>query len=522
MDATAKAAQRVGMFYNQYGNATAELGNERGAMWRALGNDASSDIKVGGEVAVKTMDHEQIGHGIATQAALQLDLTQKYNQALKNADPNDPSFVGKFNEEVVQPALDNFKSAFSTENSQAWAEAHAAEMQNHFITKGAADLSTLAGIAVQNNIKNSTTSWSNTAITDPSQVPFLLAGVDHSVNGLVGSSPTLSAVDAARAQTELSQSAKAAIVKSGAIGAIAQSSSPEATADQWTKKYPDYINGDEAKMLATNARQQIRSQNYDYELNRRRQKEVAQDKSNEATAQYLVDVRSQDPKLANDPTAKKILNDYTLTKTDKNNLLNYIDRQLKPETDSRLSSGKFVSLLRDLREPNADPDTVMQRAWDARLKNPGEPGSLSEKDFNQFRQEVIARKTPEGAALETDRGQFFKNYGAAIANNGTYTPQLGDPKVYNAEMDARRVEADLKRKGLDPHLAYDPSSQYFLGKPERIAKWSSNMQQDLATQAAKPREDAMPVVPPVGQRSPGLYETPRGNMRWTGTGWVNP
>ena len=180
-----------------------------------------------------------------------------------------------------------------------------------------------------------------------------------------------------------------------------------------------------------------------------------------------------------------------------------------------------MGLLRDLRNPDADPDKVMQKAWDARLTDPGKPGSMSEKDFNQFRTEVQDRKTPEGAALQQDRAAFFKNYGTAIAG-ATYTPAIGDPKVYNAEMDARRVEADLKRKGLDPHQAYDPASQYFLGKPERIAKWSSNMQQDLATQAAKPREDAMPVVPPVGQRSPGLYQTPRGNMRWTGTGWVNP
>ena len=87
-----------------FGNATAELGNEKGQMWRTLGNDAASDIKTAGDVAVKYEDHQQISHGNATFAALTNDLTQKYNAALKNADPNDPSFVGKFNEEVV-PAL---------------------------------------------------------------------------------------------------------------------------------------------------------------------------------------------------------------------------------------------------------------------------------------------------------------------------------------------------------------------------------------------------------------------------------
>ena len=70
-------------------------------------------------------------------------------------------------------------------------------------------------------------------------------------------------------------------------------------------------------------------------------------------------------------------------------------------------------------------------------------------------------------------------------------------------MDARRVENDLKRKGLDPHLAYDPASPYFLGDPKRIAKWSSSMQQDC-----KPAASFRAIKPALGnlccQPSPSL------------------
>ena len=523
IDAVINSAKRTGTFYNQAADALNDTGRR-----------AASAITDAGDVAVKYEDHREISAGAATFAQLQANLTDQWNQTAKNSDPNDPSVAAKFREEVMGPALDQFQSGFNTENSQKFAELMFESLRQLLFEKTAADQSILAGIAVRNNIANSTTAMSNNAVMDPSAVPSLLAGVDHSIGAMVGSSPTLSPADAARTTSDLSQSAKAAIVKSGAIGAIQKSSNPEATADAWIKQYPDYISGDEAKTLAGNARQQIRANNYDIEVNRRRQKEVATDKSNEATAQYLVDVRSQDPKLANDPTAKKILNDPTLLKADKNNLLNYIDRQLKPETDARTSSTTFVGLLRDLRSPDADPDKVMQKAWDARLTDPGKPGSMSEKDFNQFRAEVVARKTPEGAALQQDRSAFFKNYGTAIAG-ASYTPAIGDPKIYNAEMDARRVENDLQRKGLDPHLAYDPSSQYFLGKPDRLSKWQSNMQQDLQTRASGPsfadrfagaepekRNDVMPAVPPADQRPVGLYETPRGKLKWTGTGWVKP
>jgi hypothetical protein len=468
------AARRSAAFYNQAAEAVNDTGRR-----------IASTITDVGDIAVKSADHFEISRGAANFAKLQADLTEKWNETAKSANPNDPTVAAKFRDDVVAPELEKFQSGFNTERSQQFAESKVESLRTHMFEKTAADMSTLAGIAVRKNISDSTTAMSNTALLDPSSVPNLLKNVDHSIAAVVGSSPTLSPVDAARATGELSDATKKAIVHSGAIGAIQKSGNPEATAEAWVKKYPDIISGDDAKTLAANARQQIRARNYDYETNRRRDKEIAQDKSTEAANGYLIQVRSQDPKIAGDPTASKILNDPTLTKTDKNNLLNYVDRQLKPETDTRISQQTFVGLLRDMRAPDADPDKVMQKAWDARLMDPGKPGSMSEKDFNQFRAEVVARKTPEGAALEHDRNLFFKQYAGAIAGRA-YDPVVGSPKLYAAEMDARRVESDLRRKNLDPHLAYDPSSEYFLGKPDRVAKYSGSMQGDLEIKATTP------------------------------------
>lgn len=526
VDARAGVARRGGAFYNQAAEAMTQTGQRIG-----------STIQDVGKVADDYITHQQVSTGAVTFAQMQLGLTDQWNKIAKNADPNDPAVAQKFLTENVEPALDQFKQGFNTQQGQQFAEQKAESLRSHLFEKTASDQSTLAGIAVKNNIANSTTAMSNTAIQDPSSVPNLLAGVDHSIGAMVSSSPTLTPAAAATVKSDLTEAAKAAIVKAGAIGAIQKSENPEATAAEWIAKYPNYINGSEAQTLGSNARQQIRARNYDFETNRRRDREVTQDRSTEATNQYLIDVRSQDPKLAGDPTAHKILNDTTLTKTDKNNLLNLIDRQLKPETEARLSQQSFVGLLRDLRAPDADPDKVMQKAWDARLTDPGKPGSMSEKDFNQFRTEVVDRKTPEGAALQSDRAAFFKNYGTAIAG-ANYRPAVGDPKVYNAEMDARRVESDLKRKGLDPHLAYDPASPYFLGDPKRISKWSSSMQQDLSTMATQPKSvnltagDSKIVsmsteeLPPISREAPrtvgNTYMTPQGKLKWTGTGWIKP
>lgn len=523
VESAAGAARRIGGLYNQeassleqLGRDTESLGQFKGQALRSAGNAIAGGIEAGGAAYVNYLDHKEISHGAATFAQAQDNLTQQWNDTIKTADPNDPSVRAKFMEENFDTWADNFRSAFTTQRSQDWAEAHIDALREHMFQKTAADMSTMAGIAVKKNISDATRAMTNTAITDPSSVPYLLGSIEHTINGMVSSSPSLKGVDAARISSDVSESTKAEIVKYGAIGAIQKSGNPEATADEWIKKYPQYIDGAEAKALAGNARQQIRARNYDDETARRKAKEIAQDKSADLTNQYLIDVRSRDPRIASDPTAVKILNDRNLTKTDKNNLLNYVDRTLKPETDTRISQQTFVGLLRDLRQPNADTDAVMQKAWDARLMDPGKPGSMTERDFDQFRNEVVARKTPEGAALERDRSAFFKNYGQAIAG-ASYTPAIGDPKVYNAEMDARRMEGMLRQKGLDPHLAYDPSSEYFLGKPERIAKWAQSMHQDLQTRAetpaAAPEKPAKPEVP-YGLRGIAALSYSRSRNLW--------
>ncbi len=485
-----------------------------------------------GNQVVQYEDHREISAGSAAAAELQQNLTAQWNDTAKHADPNNPSVAAKFNEEVVAPALEKFQSGFSTDNSQKFAEQKVDSLRQHMFEFTTSTMANLARKAVDKNINDLTTAASNTAILDPTSVPNLLAGLDHSVAGIVQSSPTLRAEDAASVSGEVSSVARKAIIHAGALGAIQKSGDPEAEADKWIKQYPDIISGEEAKGLAGNARQQIRARNYDFETNRRRNKEVATDASNEATGQYLVSIRSQDPRLASDPTAQKILNDPTLLKTDKANLLNLIDRQTKPETDARLSQQTFVGLLREMRTPNADTDAVMQKAWDARLTDPGKPGSMTEKDFNQFRAEVVARKTPDGAALEHDRNLFFKQYTGAITSN-KYDPIMGDPKLYNAETDARRMENMLRGKGLDPHLAYDPSSEYFLGKPARIAKWASSMQQDLSDRSdlgpsglpkaenitGVERQD-LPPPDPIHRTVDHVYDTPKGKLKWTGTGWL--
>lgn len=475
IEATAQAGNRIGRFFNQAASATQEVGNEAARGY-------SSAIKDAGDVAVQYEDHRQISHGAATYAQVNDVLTQKWNDTAKNADPNDPTVAQSFRENVLEPTLDKFREGFTTENSQKWAESHIDSLRNHMFEKTSADMSSLAADAVSVNVRQTANSLSNTAVNDPSSVPHLLDSADSMIGGMVDSSPNLKGEPAAKARMELTQKMKENIVKSGAIGAIQKSADPEATAAEWSAKYPDYINGDEIKMLAGNARQQIRAARIDQAYSDTIEKKAVQQKSDATEVGYLQSLYSDDPKQQGQVSTKAIVNDPNLTRESKERMIGVVNREFKPETDAKISAQSSTALFRAMSDPNADTDKVRASIIAARGKDPGEAGSINKSDFTDLMKNLEDVKTPQGAALAQDRTEFFKRYAGTIdgtlAQSGIHSA-LGEQKMYGAEKDARRMEADLKTRGQDPHSLYDPSSPNFFGKPSNLQKYQVSMQEGM-------------------------------------------
>ena len=453
-----------------------------------------------GRVAVDFATNREINRGAAEAATTLSTLDQEWNDTIKKADPNDPSVAAKFREERVEPVLEQLKGGFFTEGGQKFAEARVEQFRNHFVSKTSSDMATMAGIAVRQNITTMTNQYSNMAISDPTSVKTSLAAVEASVNHMVDSSPTLTGPEAARVKAEVLQASQEAIVKAAALGAI--NANPEAGLKQFSgPEYSKYLSGADLKAMEQQAKYVQRAERVDESYRRTIEKQQKRDKSDAVENDYLGKLYSGDPVEAGKVNTKAIATNPDLSREARERMIGIVERQTKAETPTRVSSQTFVGLLREMRTQGADMDAVMTKAWDARLKDPGTEGSLSERDFNQFRQEVIARKTPEGEALEKDRGQFFKNYAASIVGRG-YDPVMGSPKLYQAEQDARRFEADMRKQGKDPHLLYDPSSEYFIGKPGMLQKWQGSMQGDLATRAETPAAPAKPVDngPPANLR----------------------
>src|SRR5262245_9779407 len=192
VEATAAAARRIGSFYNAAGAALQRTGERFG-----------SAIRDAGDAYVRYEDHRQISQGAAEGAGIINGLNQEWNDIAKKADPNDPSVAQKFREERLEPTLEKFKSGFTTERSQQWAEHFTDQYRQHMFLKTSSDMSSMAADAIHMNMLKTGNSLGNAVFNDPSSLDFARDTAKRAIDGVVDSSPTIDAVRGAKAKTDI-------------------------------------------------------------------------------------------------------------------------------------------------------------------------------------------------------------------------------------------------------------------------------------------------------------------------------
>lgn len=518
-ESVANSGRRIAALYSEAGDATSDIGRRAAAATRNVG-----------DVALKYAEHREISQSAAEAATTLSNLDSAWNNKVKNADPNDPTVASKFREEVLEPTLEKLGSAPMTEGGQRFAEAQVEKFRNHFVTKTSADMASLASVAAKKNIDTLTNQLSNAAMNDPTSLKTSLDLVDHSIGSMVDSSPNLRGVEGAKLRMELTQSSQAQIVKAAAIGAI--SANPDAGLKQFSgPEYSKYISGAELKQLQQQAQTVERARRVDENYALQNQKLFKQEASDNREGEYLSKLHSDDPKVSSTVSARTIANDFTLTREARERMIGIVERETKPEAAAKVSNATATDLISRLRAQPGDPRRIdtLDPVYDAYEK-----GTLSKADLKFVRDEFTNLRTPEGAALGAQQEEFIKSVKPLIDKSNPLLgkiDQSGPQQVYNFTMDLRKKTDEYRRAGKDPRDLMDPSKPDYMGSPAALAGYQKPLQQSLQDTAralrgggaeTPKRNDVMPAIPPANQRTPGLYDTPKGPMRWTGTGWVNP
>lgn len=178
---------------------------EAGAEYKSTLDSIGGEFKSIGETVDQHQTMMEISHGAASLAQIQNGLTQKWNDTLKTADPNDPSTAQKFHDQFVTPALQQWQQSFATKRGQAWATEHAGELGAELARHGIADMATMSGIAAQKNLNDYILHTSNAVASSPSSLEFNHKQMDSTIDAMVANMPNLSAAEGAKLKASLAE-----------------------------------------------------------------------------------------------------------------------------------------------------------------------------------------------------------------------------------------------------------------------------------------------------------------------------
>ncbi len=476
IESTAASARRIGAFYNQ-----------RGQELKSLGQEVGSSVRDLGDAVVEQQYQSEVSHGAVGFSGKMLDWTTDWRNTAKGLDPNDSTAGQKWLAETFEPQAAAFKEGFTTQKGQAWAEHRIDAARDMLRNTVVADMSTKAKEAVYSNQTRIVNADSQVVHNNPNMIFDYVkdGGIVDTNAATAASHHMLTPADSAAVEGHLKQTQKQALVKAAVLGIankdpkgveaftsdprIAQYITPQET-DQFVKAaiYYQRLNDSETR----SARVQ---QDYEKRLDFNRQINTLEAKTMPQKAgdapqlpkDYWDTMRnlSIHPGAALEPTQLD-----RMTKIG-NSITAGLD---KPEALARVSHKTTMDLLARIRatdQSRLNDVTPIYKAF--------EEGALNRTDLHFLTNEFTQMRTPEGEALGRDRTEFFKRYAGSIdgaMDLGGHSA-LGSQKLYEAEMDARRLEADLRKNGKDPHEVYDPRSPSFFGSPANLTKYRITLEQ---------------------------------------------
>lgn len=217
--------------------------------YRLAGEEIGTGLAAAGEAVGKRVNDYLTQQGISSAASHGAAFEQHYHQEwtdFAKSHPNDPNAGQEFLSKVFEPALETYQSGYtSTDKVRMFALERADAMRNDMYHVVAADMSTMAGDAVINNVNNLENSTSSLLYKNPELLASKLAQIPNMVDAFVKNSPNLSVKDAAAVRDKVSVKLGESWAKSAFLG-LADRNPRLAEEELNAGKFGQYLNGAEA------------------------------------------------------------------------------------------------------------------------------------------------------------------------------------------------------------------------------------------------------------------------------------
>lgn len=500
-EAFAQAGRRIGAAYSDMAQETEKATD-------MLGRNIATSIDTAGKVYDEWETHREIMTGGALSATMFQNIQQAWNNTSKGADPNNPATAGQFREEVLEPALTDFSSHFTTERAQSWAISQMNAMREHMTHKMVADQASAAADAVTVNIKQTANSLSNAARNDPTSLDFALQTVDHSLGHMVDSSPAITPDIAAHVKAQVGEDMKEQIVKSAIWGAI------ERNPDEGLKmasdpRYSKYISGQEVTQAEAYAKMQRSAALTDQERSMTLRDKQTRDASTAKANEYLTKLGSDDPNEAGSVSAKDILKDPTLEPGTKTSLFHFVQAENKPESAANESAPVYNALLDRIYAPWGTEGKISTMQQLLPYKS-----QMTRADFNDALRKVQTSQTDQGQKIQPMIRDLVGTYKSTLNT-------AGGMKINNDQGEyayRRYVEdqvAESVKNNKDPAELFQPGNSRFLGSPQVLSLFQKSLTQSMQDQAAGlTGKSQSAAIPPRPKEAPANAIWSPGYKRW--------
>ena len=492
-DALANQARTVGALYDRAASSYRRLGEEIGGTIRMVGG-AVDDFVAGREIS----------SGGKAYAEVQRDIAKAWDDTITKSDPNDPSTAQRFTTDVVEPALEKLQSGFFTERGQNFIRGRAQSFREHMFAKTAADMSTMAGIAVRKNLTESLNAFSATVHADPSSLDTVIEAYRAQVAGMTDASPNLRGVEGAKLRAGASQQGIEKIVQQAITSAI-EKNPAAGLAMSKDPKYARYI-GDDASKFERQAKTVIREHRADISWAQHQQDRMAKKASDEARTDLTLKILEGDPSV----TLKSLRENTVLSADDKRLSAMLLMREMKPATSAAVSKATMSEFFRRMTLDEGDPNKLTDmHDVDVAMAE----ARLGKEDYRFLREELSRPRTGEGLRVDDTMNRFLRDHRRMIEKPDRFgTAQPDDIRnAANFEWDVRaHVRDALKRGGpTEAMKLFNPDSPSYVGGPKNIRLYTQPFTDRTTATARRIQEGSDKDPPPASNAK----RDPQGNWR---------
>lgn len=468
---------------------------------REAGSDLGGAVRAAGGVAAQAYQQfvvqPEISKAAKDASELQFDLTNKWNTALRTADPNDAGVAERFRTDVLEPALNKFQADYdTTADGRKFAESQANNFRAHMLQKQSVDMSNQAANALTVNLDKTANNLTNMVRADPTSFDHAVETFKSSVDTLVGSSTFLSGDASNKIRTVITQKATSELAKAAILG-TAERSPKDAQALLESGKFNDYVDGQEmSSMIKSMTRMQRADVAFNQSQEDRAKKQLSLDARNDyETAMFT--------NHGEGVSLQKIWTDPRLVPQDREHLTSVMKGIMRPEAAARVNAATQADLYAKII--STDPAVRMtstQPISDAFAK-----GDLNTNGYNFLMKQYTDARTPEGERFTPALSEFFNGYKSAITKSNPLMGKVdpsGDQQMYSFRMMVSDTLAKAKAKGENPWDYITPGNPKFLGRPEIVSQYQKSLSESIQTSAQRIQGNAATVKMPGGDKILGI------------------